>query len=145
MREIYCGNEYRSTLVCVDSYENCELCGHLYHPSHTGAVAFKSMMQLLLELETLLDGMDFPQAYTTKRSFQTAGSTQNLPQEALRERRGRKATFVIKVLFRQNASWQGSLTWVNEGREESFRSVLELLLLMHSVLAEQGHEEISNV
>jgi hypothetical protein len=40
----------------------------------------------------------------------------------------------VRVLFRQNASWQGSLTWLEEGKEESFRSVLELLLLMHSAL-----------
>ena len=40
----------------------------------------------------------------------------------------------MRILFRQNASWQGSVTWLEGGRDESFRSVLELLLLMHSAL-----------
>ena len=38
------------------------------------------------------------------------------------------------MIFRQNASWQGSVTWLDKGREESFRSVLELLLLMDSAI-----------
>lgn len=38
------------------------------------------------------------------------------------------------VLFCQNASRQGSVMWLEEGREENFRSVLELLLMMDSAL-----------
>ena len=47
---------------------------------------------------------------------------------------GRAATFALRVLFRQNASWQGSVSWMEGNREESFRSVLELLFLMNSAL-----------
>ncbi|NLW65775.1 MAG: hypothetical protein GXY26_06040, partial [Clostridiales bacterium] len=37
--------------------------------------------------------------------------------------------------FRQNASWQGVITWAEDRREESFRSALELVFLMDSALA----------
>lgn len=50
---------------------------------------------------------------------------------------GKRATFALRVLFRQNASWQGSVTWLEGGQEESFRSVLELLMLMNSALTEE--------
>ena len=44
------------------------------------------------------------------------------------------ATFKVKVIFRQGASWQGKLSWT-EGKEEvSFRSALELIKLMDSAL-----------
>ena len=46
------------------------------------------------------------------------------------------ATFAVRVLFRQNASWQGEVTWLEGKREESFRSVLELILLMDGALQE---------
>ena len=49
---------------------------------------------------------------------------------------GEKATFFLKVLFRQNAGWQGSVTWLEGGQEQSFRSVLELLGLLDSALSE---------
>ena len=45
-------------------------------------------------------------------------------------RQGKEATFYLKVLFRQNASWQGTVKWMETGQEEPFRSVLELLLMM---------------
>ncbi|MBR2009616.1 MAG: hypothetical protein IJ936_05780 [Peptococcaceae bacterium] len=44
------------------------------------------------------------------------------------------ATFKVKVLFRQGASWQGKVEWVEEGMETSFRSALELVKLMDSAL-----------
>lgn len=44
-------------------------------------------------------------------------------------------TFELEILFRQNYSWQGRLRWPKGQREASFRSVLELLILMETVLA----------
>ena len=43
-------------------------------------------------------------------------------------------TYELEILFRQNSSWQGTLTWLEQGREESFRSVLELCMLLNSAL-----------
>ena len=37
-------------------------------------------------------------------------------------------------MFRQNATWQGSLLWADEGMEAHFRSVLEVINLMNSAL-----------
>ena len=48
--------------------------------------------------------------------------------------KGDKATFAVKILFRQNASWQGSITWLDGKMEQSFRSVFELILLMDNAL-----------
>ena len=54
---------------------------------------------------------------------------------AAKQKNGKVATFFIRVLFRQNASWQGSVFWHEGKQEERFRSVLELLLLINSALS----------
>ena len=48
-----------------------------------------------------------------------------------------KATFVVNVLYRNAATWQGNLHWLAGDKESafpSFGSELELLSLMDSVL-----------
>ena len=56
------------------------------------------------------------------------------------EEPGKRATFVISVLFRQNATWQGTVTWTDGRRTEPFRSALELIRLIDSTLLEQEEE-----
>jgi hypothetical protein len=50
---------------------------------------------------------------------------------------GDLATLRMRVMFRQNASWQGTLRWMEEGMEENFQSVLELLMLIDSVFEDE--------
>ena len=49
------------------------------------------------------------------------------------------ASFVIKVIFRQNASWQGIVSRPEMGDEAKFRSELELLLLIDSAMSQCGY------
>ena len=121
--------------VCIDQYDDSVLRGRLYHPSVDGGRTFRSTIQLLMEMERILDASEHPKAYTARRTFaappeQTAAP----PRETVCT--GEKATFFLKILFRQNAGWQGSVTWLEGGQEESFRSVLELLGLLDSALSE---------
>lgn len=43
-------------------------------------------------------------------------------------------TFRLKIMDQQNGTWQGSVTWVEEQREQHFRSALELLKLIDGAL-----------
>ena len=128
------GNQYRSTVVCIDKYGDCECSGRLYNPFLPQAIGFASLMQLLLTFDRLLDEMHFPQSFVDKRTFSTAPPTLTEAVSAS-EQKGKLGTFSVRVLFRQNASWQGSVTWLETNQEESFRSVLELLVLMNSALS----------
>ena len=40
------------------------------------------------------------------------------------------STFIIKVLFRQNATWQGTIQWIEGRQTRQYRSVNELIRLM---------------
>lgn len=131
------GNQYRATRVCVDGYTGGGVPeGRIYNPGLSGAATFNCVTQFLLRMEELLDEMRFPQPFAVARSF--APSVPEAPdtREGKEEKAGALATFVVRVFFRQSASWQGFVTWEETGREQSFRSVLELLLMMDGALKE---------
>lgn len=130
------GEEYRTTLVCVDSYCNGVLRGRYYNPYMAAEQTFESLTQFLQGMEKNLEKMDFPKAYTATRTFAPIPERSNGPPQN-QYQPGKQATFAVKILFRQNASWQGSVTWLEGKREQSFRSALELILLMSTALEMQ--------
>ena len=48
---------------------------------------------------------------------------------------------MVRILNTQNATWQGTVTWTDGRRTESFRSALELIRLIDSTLLEQEEGE----
>ena len=129
------GNEFRTTVICVDGYENKALSGRFYNPYCEAGEGFESLTQMLLKIDDMLNEMRLPQSFTAVRTFAPGGGdlSKNTPAVAAHE--GKLATFSVRILFRQNASWQGSVTWLEGGQEQSFRSVLELIFLMDSALS----------
>lgn len=47
---------------------------------------------------------------------------------------GERATFLIKILYRQHSSWQGIIYWRETGEKQAFRSFMEMVFLMASAL-----------
>lgn len=47
-----------------------------------------------------------------------------------------KHNFIVQITHQQNATWQGTVTWVDENRTQSFRSALELIRLIDSAVGE---------
>jgi len=134
------GNEFRTTAVCVDGYSRGDFSGRLYNPYLEAGARFEDLIDLLLQLEGLLDAMRFPQPFMAPRRFVDRAAA---PADAAGtgQVQGKLATFAVRILFRQNATWQGSVSWLESGKEETFRSALELILLMHSALSEESPEE----
>lgn len=54
-----------------------------------------------------------------------------------KETLGEQATFVVHVQLRQNATWQGTIQWLEEEKTQKFRSVLEMLKLMDQALQKE--------
>ena len=127
-------NEYRNTLVCIDSYVDGVLDGRLYHPQLHSGEQFHSAIQFLQKMERLLDATKVPQAFSTPRAFGASAAGKGSAAVGTGPRTGKIATSTVRVIFRQNASWQGSVAWLEGGSEQRFRSVLELLLLLDSAL-----------
>lgn len=129
------GGQYRNTIVCIDKYENGILSGRLYNPYFKSGKCFQSTMELLQAADSMLSEIEFPGSCMADRRFQDVPQMQLPEAEPLRK--GKKATFVVDVLFHQHASWQGTIHWADKGRVKNFRSVMELLFLMDSVLREK--------
>ena len=58
-----------------------------------------------------------------------------------RESASTNCTFEITVRFRQNATWQGQILWVDKGLKMNFRSALEMLKLMDEAVADGIKED----
>lgn len=129
-------NIYRSSIVSVDSYDNKILTGRLCNPSFEGTAEFSSFIEFILLTEKMLNDMQFPQPFSEVRSFSTEPKVTLPTNSCTSFQNGRLATLELKILFRQNTSWQGSLMWVEGNREESFRSVLELAMLIDSAMVQ---------
>ena len=131
-------NLFRKTIICIDRYENTVPIGRLYHSSSETGTAFHGTMELLLSMESILEELKGPQSFSNRRAFRTPEerAVPSVATETVRE--GKMATFALRILFRQNASWQGSVFWYDGKQEESFRSVLELLMLMDSALSAEA-------
>ena len=128
-------NVFRTSVICIDSYKDRVLSGHINNEYYSEGVAFHSVMEFLLSMEYVLEEMNWAQSFSGRRVFQN-GSERIAPElssEHIKE--GKLATFSLRILFRQNASWQGTLYWHEKKQGESFRSVLELLTLMDSALS----------
>lgn len=57
-----------------------------------------------------------------------------MKDEELLQKHGELGTFIVRVQHRQNNSWQGRITWMEEDRTLSFRSIWELVKLMVSAV-----------
>ena len=126
------GWECRTTVIAVDSYRDSVPVGRIYNPFLNSGESFTGAVSMLSKLENLMNEMNFPQSYNITRGF-TPGSFSS-PAE-IGEQTGAAATFAVKVMFRQNSSWQGSVTWLEGKSEETFRSALELIFLMDSAIS----------
>ena len=47
-------------------------------------------------------------------------------------------TFIVKIINQQNATWQGTVTWVENQQTQSFRSALELLKMIDGAVNDVG-------
>ncbi|MBE7723999.1 MAG: hypothetical protein E7244_06000 [Enterocloster citroniae] len=54
---------------------------------------------------------------------------------------GDEGTFVVHVRYRQNATWQGDVIWVEKKKRQSFRSAMELLHLINSAFESGSDKE----
>lgn len=133
----YISESLKIGTICIDSYEEKSMTGRLWYPSFGSEQKFENLMQLIEDIDNSLRDLGFPNEYSKTRSFDRqdgvstskAGSRGDFSPED-----GKIATFRIKIIFLQNATWQGIITWVDKDQEENFRSMREMIYLMDSAL-----------
>lgn len=124
----------RTFLLYIDSYDKNILAGRYHNLCRGELTGFQGLVQLLLKLEQSLDVDNMPQSFSKVRTFFPLNGYGLETAEETDPRNGKLATFVLHILFRRNASWQGTLTWLDEGKVQNFRSVMEMITLLNSAL-----------
>ena len=128
------GELNRTVKIYIDSYDNKIPVGRFHIAAEEDSHPFHGMIQMLLKINHILDRENFPQSFSELRKFQMPTKDFLAQSAQMNQTRGEVATFSLRILFRQNASWQGSVTWIEGNQEEYFRSVLELISLMDGAL-----------
>ena len=103
--------------------------GHCFYARLGETTVFESTSQLILQIDDALQRDSH--AHSKVRTLLPAvdAAADKPPQY------GRMMTFSLRVLFRQNHSWQGEITWLERRESQYFRSVLELMQLLDRALS----------
>ena len=118
-----------------------ELAGVLEYALTSERLAFAGSLDLVAHLRALLDAFGMIQPthrlrnwrHTTQRGGGSALSTTTpQPQPPT------GASFMLRIQYAHNATWQGTLEWLEKGETVAFRSALELLHLLDDAVGESG-------
>lgn len=127
-------------ILCVDYYRDEKINGRIYHRYQTEPIRIGGMLEAVFEIDAFFDRLGYPFPGTESHYFikhektQRIKMTRKLSDEKMLKNNGEQGTFIIRVEQRQHSSWQGRVTWVEEGKTENFRSALELLKMIDGAL-----------
>lgn len=131
--------------VYVDNIDQ-DVSGRIFNFSNEMS-EYEGLTDLLLKSERFFNTRGYPQPYYTVRDFsgprkisqniQTEEASLNMQNE-MTEAHQLSADFIIRVRCRQNATWQGEITWVDEGKNKTFSSGLEMIRLLDQAIQERS-------
>ena len=136
--------------LCIDRNQDGEIGGRIYSRYSREPENFDNIVQMIRNLEAFYNRISFPQSSMQLRGFakeeeEDTGKSEDarklLDADPLFNNKGEQVTFLLAVRFRQNATWQGEIYWVEEKKEEKFKSVLELLILIDNALFMKSREK----
>ncbi len=137
--------------VCINGSRGKEYSGDIWHQYTDEPLVFTGVVELIRMMDHLYDTWDFPQQATLYRSFKERkgckvtdrkrGVELRMETQGLEGKKGDIGSFIIRVKYRQNTTWQGEVIWVEKDERKYFRSALELLKLIDSALEEIDQKE----
>lgn len=146
---------YNQLVICVDSYNQASMKGRAYFGGEQEPTLFRDVCPILIRYNQFLDFLNVPQASTEMRTFfpnkrrkqwqSDRGEGLVLEKTTAGYKNGEKATFVVHVEYRQNSTWQGNVTWIEQGETKNFRSALELMIMMESALDQEEGKDLDLV
>ena len=136
-------------VVCMDEYQGVECQGRYYHSYSKEAFPFSSPEDMLNQIQAFFDEMRYPFNGNKERSFGDSRNTYTgnkelkkvMKDKELLDKKGDLGTFIIRVQHRQNSSWQGRITWMEEDKTLSFRSIWEMMKLIDSAMEQYRDED----
>lgn len=105
----------------------------------SGSINDSHVTDAVFKIEGMLEDSMFARERTHRRENDHRTCIQYKEEKPGYETQGLVNRFIVEILYCQNNSWQGYITWRNHSEEQkrkSFRSVLELLKLINSSFTE---------
>ena len=129
-------------IIRVISVNNATWQGKAEHVESGQVYCFKSFLELLNQIHHKLEALGYPQSDTQLRSW--GESTLSIvpketePQQA-QEMENPEAsggsTFLVRIMYRQNTTWQGTVQSLDKKQIMPFRSLLELTMLIDEAVS----------
>lgn len=139
--------------VCIDDNQNSDYQGQLWHQYSDDPISFNGIYDMLISADKLYDEWDFPQRSLERREFgrgeQEDHRDKGFPRQQddsdelaidrvqkqhgtrnIQGKMGRMGTFIIQVAFRQHATWQGHVIFVEKNERKDFESAMELVRII---------------
>ncbi len=125
--------------ILVNKTDDFDISGTLYNEYYELTMKFHGIREFFGSLDQFFDFVNFPQSSHEHRTFGLIRNKRKevpktMKKEKLEVEVGDKATFTVHVQFRQNASWQGTIQWIEGNKTQRFRSELEMLKLMTNAI-----------
>ncbi len=139
--------------VCINANENAEYQGDIWTQYQDEPIDFLSVTSMLSQMDSLMDDWDFPQRALDQRHFYKNHNENDSFEEKdnilvidriqkesgtrnIQNKKGKLGTFVVRVAFRQNATWQGEMIHTEKNEKYAFDSAMEMLGIMDRCLKE---------
>ena len=133
-------------VICIDGADGASELGRLYNCYSREPDRFEDPYQLLLMMEQVMEKINYPQSSVALRRYGKQGAAEYarhdrpdkvIEQTELLNYRGEKATYAVRVQYRQNATWQGEIVWLEKNEVRNFTSELEMLKLMDNMRSDE--------
>ena len=131
--------------IGIHETDGNDYAGSIWHQYSEGEISFQSITEMISRMEQLYDQWNYPQNSTYIRTFADEPPERRMAKQFsgqrrpdwMKDRRGKLATFVVHVRYRQNVTWQGEAAWIEKQKRFEFSSMLEFLKILDHAMREE--------
>jgi hypothetical protein len=148
------GARARDFKVTVHSRSGANVQGRVEHVTSREIEQFDSFLELTSLVTGKLEELDLVRPSTEIRAFHklhALGGREGrvnilrdhyVKEKTAEEQVGSCSNFLIRILLRQNATWQGEVHWLDTDKVVRFRSLLEMVMLMQEAMDTSGEPKV---
>ena len=137
--------------ISLSPCKNENIIGYLYCPYLKNSVGFHDLTELILTMDQIMQDCHVPKCNVRYRTFNIRHRKmmnqleyKTIDSQIIEENlktsfmnlENTKNNFLVKIMYRQNYSWQGEITWIQKNKTKMFRSALEFLHILYPIMDE---------
>ena len=140
------GYNEQALRMCIDGTDGDKVWGRVFSMRLSRPVDFVDLSDFVVKMDAIMDAQNFPQSFQRKRAFKVPAGRRReahilaalegvaMQEAEVEAAQGSRATLVVRVLTRQNASWQGHVAVPGRSGVLEFSSELGFVEIVLAVL-----------